>query len=103
MPSLTEHRVLGALLALARSCVGWWLWRKKGLRVNRKRVLRVNGGAGIAYAKDGHSLTLEDGGGFSTVVGATQFDTTAKRGAHQTSAASVVLFGKDKKVIWQAP
>jgi putative transposase len=21
--------------------VAWWLWRKKGLRVNRKRVLRV--------------------------------------------------------------
>jgi hypothetical protein len=62
-----------------------------------------NGGAGIAFAKDGPSLTLEDGRGFSTVVGATQLETTAKGGAHQTSAASVVLFGKDKKVIWQAP
>jgi hypothetical protein len=62
-----------------------------------------NGGAGIAFVKDGPSLTLEDGKGFSTVVGATQLETTAKGAAHQISAASIVLFGKDRKVIWQAP
>src|ERR1700680_2400886 len=31
----------GEKLAYGYRRVAWWLWRKKGLRVNRKRVLRV--------------------------------------------------------------
>ncbi len=30
----------GEKLAYGYRRVAWWLWRKKGLRVNRKRVLR---------------------------------------------------------------
>jgi hypothetical protein len=60
------------------------------------------GGAGITFGKNGPSLKLEDGNGFSTVVGTSQIE-DPDRPAQQTSAASVVLFGKDKKVIWRAP
>ena len=31
----------GEKLSYGYRRVAWWLWRKKGLRVNRKRVLRV--------------------------------------------------------------
>ena len=31
----------GEKLAYGYRRVAWWLWRKEGLRVNRKRVLRV--------------------------------------------------------------
>jgi hypothetical protein len=61
------------------------------------------GGAGITIAKDGPSLTLQDGRGFSAVVGTAQLETPTNGKTHQTSAASVVLFDKGKKVIWQAP
>lgn len=61
------------------------------------------GGAGIGFAKDGPSLTLKDGNGFSAVVGATQLETPTSGKTHQTSAASVMLFDKSKKLIWQAP
>jgi hypothetical protein len=61
-----------------------------------------NGGAAIAFSKDGPDFTLVDGKGFSAVIGATQLkDLTG--GTHQTSAASVVLLDKAKKVLWQAP
>lgn len=63
----------------------------------------ANGGAGIDFAKGGPSLTLKDGAGFSTVVGATELDPFAGTGANHRSAASIVLLDKDKKVIWQAP
>ena len=62
-----------------------------------------SGRAGVAFANDGPSLTLEDAKGFSTVVGTTQLETPANGEAHHTSAASVIFFDKNKKVIWQAP
>jgi hypothetical protein len=62
-----------------------------------------SGRAGVAFAKDGPSLTLEDAKGFSTVVGTTQLETPVNGEAHHTSAASVIFFDKNKKVIWQAP
>ena len=62
-----------------------------------------SGRAGVAFANDGPSLTLEDGKGFSTVVGTTQLETPANGEAHHTSAASVVLLDKDRRVIWRTP
>jgi hypothetical protein len=62
-----------------------------------------NGGAGITFAKDGPSLTLEDRNGFSTVVGTTQLETPGNGETHHTSAASVALLDKGKKVIWRVP
>ena len=60
------------------------------------------GGAGMSFGKNGPSLKLQDGNGFSTVVGASQIENRSRQ-AQSTSAASVVLFDKDNKVIWQAP
>lgn len=63
----------------------------------------ANGGATFEFAGGGPSLTLKDKAGSSTVVGVAGVQPTAGSGAHQRSAASIVLLNKDKKVIWQAP
>jgi hypothetical protein len=62
-----------------------------------------NGRAGIAFGKDGPALTLEDGTGFSTIIGTTHLEKGASTGDHHASAASIVLLDKDKKIIWQTP
>jgi hypothetical protein len=61
------------------------------------------GGAGISLGKDGPSLTLEDSKGFSTVLGSTQLQNAANNESQHTSAASLVLLDKDKKVMWRTP
>ena len=60
------------------------------------------GGAAINFGKNGPSLNLQDGNGFSTLIGASQTK-NPNRQVQKTSAASIVLFDKDKKVIWKAP
>ncbi len=60
------------------------------------------GGAGLNFGKNGPSLKLEDGRGFSAVMGTSQVE-NPDRQAQYTSTASVTLFDKDKKVIWRAP
>jgi len=62
-----------------------------------------NGGARITFGKDGPTLTLEDAKGSSTILGATQLEKPVNTGAHPTSAASIVLLDRDKRVIWQTP
>jgi hypothetical protein len=62
-----------------------------------------NGRAGITLGKDGPAFTLEDGTGFSTIIGATAPEKPASAGDHLASAASIVLLDKNKKVIWQTP
>ncbi|MGH9712661.1 MAG: hypothetical protein ACRD5M_05105 [Candidatus Acidiferrales bacterium] len=62
-----------------------------------------SGGAGIAFGEDGPSLTLQDAKGFSTVAGATQLKARAGGEGQRTTAASVVLLGKNKKILWRAP
>jgi len=62
-----------------------------------------NGGVGIAFGEEGPRFTLEDRKGFSTVVGAAPLNTLAKGETDHSSAASVMLLNKDKKVIWRAP
>ncbi|MCH8268813.1 MAG: hypothetical protein IH846_14975 [Acidobacteria bacterium] len=49
------------------------------------------------------SLILVDAEGFHVVVGATGLITPRTGKTRKTSAASVVLFDKDKKVLWSAP
>lgn len=51
----------------------------------------------------GTTLKLSDEEGFSTTIGTTDLVTTATGETHKTSAASVVLFDKDKKLLWRAP
>jgi hypothetical protein len=50
-----------------------------------------------------NSLELSDNGGFAAKFGVTDLVTPRTGETHKTSAASVVLFDKDKNVIWKAP
>lgn len=54
---------------------------------------------------DGPALELTDSKGYMISIGATQTVTPQTGATQQTSAASIVMFGNDKKhhVIWQAP
>ncbi len=49
------------------------------------------------------SIDLNDEQGYSAAVGNTDLVTARTGEKSKTSAASVVLFGKDKKVLWKAP
>ncbi len=48
-------------------------------------------------------VTVSDEQGFRATLGTTDLTTPRTGEAHRTSAASLVLFDKDKKVIWKAP
>lgn len=48
-------------------------------------------------------LRIHDSSGFETVLGNTDLVTERTGESRKTSAASVVLFGKDSKVLWSAP
>jgi hypothetical protein len=61
------------------------------------------GGAGLTFGKNGPSLSLEDGNGFSTVVGTSEIENASDGQRRYTSAASIVLFDKGKRVLWKAP
>jgi hypothetical protein len=52
---------------------------------------------------DGPSLSLTDKEGFQAVLGVSSLVTPRTGETHQTSAASLVLFDKDKSVLWSAP
>jgi hypothetical protein len=63
----------------------------------------ASGSARITIAERGPSFTLEDAKGFSTFVGVTHLGKPTDRKDDLTSAASIMLSDKDKKVIWKAP
>jgi hypothetical protein len=70
--------------------------------------LDLNGADGKSSAwllalSDGPILDLNDASGFETDIGVTGLVTPATGETHKTSAASIVLFGKDRKVLWSAP
>ncbi len=52
---------------------------------------------------DERSLELSDKEGFETTIGTTDLLGLRTGETRRTSAASVVLFDKDKKVLWEAP
>jgi hypothetical protein len=55
----------------------------------------------MGVAPDGTTLELSDKDGFTTSIGS---GVVAKNGqAKQTSAASIVLYGKQRKVLWSVP
>jgi hypothetical protein len=57
--------------------------------------------AHMGVAPDGTTLELSDKDGFTTSIGN---GVVAKNGqAKQTSAASIVLYGKQRKVLWSVP
>jgi hypothetical protein len=48
-------------------------------------------------------VTVSDEQGFQATLGATELVTPRSGETHKTSAASLVLFDKNKNVIWKAP
>lgn len=59
--------------------------------------------ASLSSDKEGPALSLTDQRGYSASLGSVSLVTKATGESHRTSAASVVLFDKDKNVIWRAP
>lgn len=59
--------------------------------------------ATIALAQSQPVIKLIDPQGFGMDLGSTQTVTPTTGRTQQNSAASIVMFGKDKKLIWQAP
>jgi hypothetical protein len=61
------------------------------------------GGFRVNVGEGGPSLELNDNEGYSTTLGSTDLVAIASGRKERTPAASLVLFGKDKKVLWSAP
>ncbi len=61
------------------------------------------GKADLAVSTSGPAMTVEDGEGFSAILGAAQRKAQTGAGAKQPSAASVMLLNKSGKIIWKAP
>jgi hypothetical protein len=58
----------------------------------------------VGLSADGEpNLEISDSQGFEARLGVTTTVTTLTGEQHETSAASLTLFGKDKKVLWSAP
>jgi hypothetical protein len=49
------------------------------------------------------SVTVIDAQGFTSVMGSTPLTTTATGATHETTGASLVLFGSDGTLLWSAP
>jgi hypothetical protein len=67
---------------------------------------RVNGSEHLeatVVPDHGPYLVLTDEAGFRATIGAIDLQTARTGTTHRTSAASVVLFSKDKSVLWSAP
>jgi hypothetical protein len=75
---------------------------------NRGSGLGVTGPAGVVRVNlngpvgDGPQVSVEDKEGYSTQIGRSDLVTKTGR-EEKTPAASLVLFNKDKKVMWSAP
>lgn len=63
----------------------------------------AGGTAEISFSTTGPAMSLHDGQGFSTTIGASQPKAQTGGEARQTSAASVILLDKSGKIIWKAP
>jgi len=64
-------------------------------------ISRDNNKTGTTMAEDG--LIVSDSRGFEAAIGAVSLVTPSTGETHKTSVASLVLFDKDKNVIWKAP
>jgi len=58
--------------------------------------------AHIGVAADGTSLEISDGDGFTTSIGNGTLPTKSGQ-VKKTTAASIALFNKDRKVLWSTP
>lgn len=57
----------------------------------------------LEVSADGPQLNLSDVNGFQANIGVMNLETPTTGETHKTSAASIVLLGKDKTVLWSAP
>jgi len=57
----------------------------------------------VELGEEGPSLDLKDNEGYSTTLGRTDLVALASDRKERTPAASLVLLGKDQKVLWSAP
>ena len=75
-------------------------------RIDEARKARDDEPRPVAFLsadENGSTLELFDRQGFSAMIGNTGLVTPRTGQTRQTSAASAVLFDKDKHVTWQAP
>ncbi|MBI1955436.1 MAG: hypothetical protein HYS38_03485 [Acidobacteria bacterium] len=79
--------------------------RGKWIELARKSIRQEFPGSKfiVSAAPEGPTVELKDSGGFKTTIGTADLETIQTGETHKTSAASVVLFDKDGKVIWKAP
>ena len=64
---------------------------------------RLKEGEVLAGLVDTSTVSVIDAEGFAATLGVTELVTPRTGEKHKTSAASLVLFDKDKNVIWKAP
>jgi hypothetical protein len=58
---------------------------------------------GVDLGEEGPRIHLDDNEGYSTTLGRTDLVSPTSGRKERTPAASVVLFGKNQKVLWSAP
>lgn len=66
-------------------------------------LTRLQEGEVLAHTIDATQVSVLDVEGFEASLGVTDLVTPKTGETHRTSAASLVLFDKDKHVIWKAP
>jgi hypothetical protein len=81
----------------AGSDLAWLIMRSPGS--NEAFNVRV----GSHDTQPSPQLSVSDRQGYELDLGKTDLLTSRTGESHQTSAASVVMFGKDKNVLWSAP
>lgn len=83
--------IIGATDSLGGS--DFWLYDASG---NRRAAMTVS-------ASGAPAIQLSDARGFNMYMGSTSMESPTTGVKQQTSAASIVMSGKDHHVIWQAP
>jgi len=70
---------------------------------DRSNAISLGGIASPEHRETIPVIELTDGQGYSAKLGVTSLVTLKTGETHRTSAASLVLFGKDGEVVWSAP
>lgn len=105
-PGLTFYDAAGnqmVMLSAVKDGAGLWLNRGAPKTLSFEEAIRQKGGIGLSAMNGGAKVYAEDSQGFSVVLGNTELVTPKTGETHLTSAASVVTFDKDGKVLWSAP
>ena len=82
----------------AGSKLAWFIMRSPGTG----EFLNARVGSNDA-SEPSPQVSLVDREGYELDLGKTDLTTTRTGETHHTSAASIVMFGKDKNVLWSAP